>query len=96
MGYSEDEEKVRIPELEKIHIQDLHVFFVSYRDIGAATPDKGRGLASFLMDTDFIYLLVVFLQGGRREGGCREGKALTMLCRNSACGTTLWYILFHD
>lgn len=57
--HSDEEQKLKIPDLDKINIQDLHVFFISYRDIEAATPDKDRGLASFLMDSDFIYLLVI-------------------------------------
>lgn len=45
MGCSEEEQKLKVPDLEKINIQDLHVFFISYRDIETATPDKGRGSA---------------------------------------------------
>lgn len=59
MGCSKEEQKLKVPDLKKINIQDLHVCFISYRDIGTTTPEQGRGQASFLMDSDFIYLLVI-------------------------------------
>lgn len=59
MHCSEEEQKLKLPDLEKISIQDLHVFFISYRDIETTTPDKSRGLLSFVMDSDFSFVLVI-------------------------------------
>lgn len=83
MGYSEDEQELHIPELKKVHIQDLHVFFLSYGDIETAIPSKGSGLSHFLIDTVFICLLVLLVRWtsavipfGKGEAECREGKRL--------------------
>lgn len=62
MGYSEDEQELNIPELEKIDIKDLHVFFLSYWEIGTAILNKRSGLPCFLIDTVFIYLLALHLR----------------------------------
>jgi len=58
-NYSEDEQELNIPELEKIHIQDLYAFSLSSWDIETAVPNKGSGLSFFLIDTAFIYLLAL-------------------------------------
>lgn len=50
MGYGEDEQKLNIA-LLKIHIQDLHVVFVSYWHVETAIPNKDSGLSNFLIDT---------------------------------------------
>lgn len=100
MGYREDERKLNIA-LLKIRIEDLHVVSVSYWHVETATPNKDSGLSNFLIDTDInvftfqhclqdscvlLYLLKVgsvILQGE---------VALTVTCRNPACGTELRHL----
>lgn len=69
--------------LNLIHIQDLHVVFVSYWDIETAIPSKGSVLSHFLIDTVFICLLVLPVRWmsavtpfGKGEAECREAKRL--------------------
>lgn len=83
VGYSEDEQELNIPELQKIHIQDLHVVFISSWDVETAIANKDSGLSRSLIDTVFLYLpalparqtnaVTPFRKG---EVECREGKRL--------------------